>query len=109
MKPSKVDCRYGAPMGRPAKHWDLPEGTHIKLHLVKMRLDSGGYDSGGAYWGLRIPVNFVRGDGAIVRVTPCLYWYYDDSGMVSGYIDAVNRAQAKAEIRRVYPLALFWR
>lgn len=46
----KVNCQYGAPMGRPAKLPDHdPEGS-IKLHIRQLPL-SDGYDRGGAYWG----------------------------------------------------------
>lgn len=47
----KLDCRYGAPMGRRfVGDLDQSSGT---VRLFKVRLDSGGYDDGGAYWGLR--------------------------------------------------------
>lgn len=44
-----VSTRYGAPMGRhssPSLN-DAPRS----VRLFKVRLDSGGYDDGGAYWG----------------------------------------------------------
>ena len=47
---SKVNGKYGAPMGRRSDHIDG------KCHLQKITLDSGGYDSGGAYWGLGEPL-----------------------------------------------------
>jgi len=43
---SKVSCKYGAPMGRPCN--ETPIGT---CNLIRIPLDSGGYDQGGAYWG----------------------------------------------------------
>lgn len=44
-----VNSRYGAPMGRS----ESPLGETPKgIRLFKVRLDSGGYDDGGAYWGL---------------------------------------------------------
>lgn len=46
-----VSARYGAPMGRPtAPDLDTTRGT---VRLFAVRLDSDGYDDGGAYWGLR--------------------------------------------------------
>ena len=43
-----VNSQYGAPMGRS----ESPLGVGDKnIHLFKVRLDSGGYDDGGAYWG----------------------------------------------------------
>ena len=44
-----VNARYGAPMGRPHARWLDDEPKSIRL--FKVRLDSGGYDDGGAYWG----------------------------------------------------------
>lgn len=47
MKLPLVGCSRGAPMGR------VCEMTNVsgKVRLFKVSLDSGGYDSGGAYWG----------------------------------------------------------
>lgn len=44
---SNVSSKYGAPMGRGSSG-DAPKG---KVRLFEVRLDSGGYDDGGAYWG----------------------------------------------------------
>ena len=44
----KVDCSRGAPMGRAS--WGSPQYKR-NVRLFKVRLDSGGYDDGGAYWG----------------------------------------------------------
>lgn len=45
-----VSGRYGAPMGRRESH-HLPNNPR-SVRLFRVRLDSGGYDDGGAYWGL---------------------------------------------------------
>lgn len=54
IKLPNVNSRYGAPMGRsnvaPANWQADPEPR--SLRLVKVPLDAGGYDAGGAYWGL---------------------------------------------------------
>ncbi len=42
---SKAYSQYGASMGRPS------EALEGKVKLFQVRLDSGGYDNGGAYWG----------------------------------------------------------
>ena len=45
-----VSSRYGAPMGRRESGFietDMPRF----VRLFRVRLDSGGYDDGGAYWG----------------------------------------------------------
>ena len=44
-----VDTRYGAPMGRSGQKGD-PD-WYYRFSLRRVRLDAGGYDSGGAYWG----------------------------------------------------------
>ena len=49
---TKVNCQYGAPMGR-ANVNEKPETKKIrKLFDCAVPLDSGGYDKGGAYWGI---------------------------------------------------------
>lgn len=50
IKLSKMNGKYGAPMGRHNSH------IQGKCHLQKIPLDSGGYDQGGAYWGLGEPL-----------------------------------------------------
>lgn len=67
--------------------------TPIKVSLRKIRLDSGGYDSGGAYWGHGQP----------------LYWAGSDCGTLDRFFRAATRDQAKAEIRKTYPNATFYR
>ncbi len=43
---SDVNCSRGAPMGRShSPHISVP------CRLFQVRLDAGGYDDGGAYWG----------------------------------------------------------
>lgn len=49
---SKIDCKYGAPMGR-ASYGPTLSG---KVRLERVYLNSGGYDSGGAYWGTGAPL-----------------------------------------------------
>ncbi len=44
-----VNTSRGAPMGRPHAH--TLDVTPKSVRLFKVRLDSGGYDDGGAYWG----------------------------------------------------------
>ncbi len=50
---ANVSSRYGAPMGRQSDNISMSEGTGT-LHAVP--LEDGGYDSGGAYWGLGLPL-----------------------------------------------------
>lgn len=50
---SDVSSARGAPMGR-RNAADLDTGPR-RVRLFAVRLDSGGYDDGGAYWGIRRP------------------------------------------------------
>lgn len=72
----KVNCTYGAPMGRHGN--GQIDG---KVHLQRVRLDSGGYDPGGAYWGIGKP----------------LYVAFDNDGG-EYYFRANNRADAKKQL-----------
>jgi len=54
---SLVSSQYGAPMGR--KSFMPHEPT--KVAVFRVRLDRGGYDDGGAYWGTGQPLYCVRG------------------------------------------------
>jgi len=46
----KVSAKFGAPMGRPSR----PLDHDGKWKAKTVPLDEGGYDKGGAYWGLRM-------------------------------------------------------
>lgn len=61
-----VSTRYGAPMGRRDDVLDFSEPNSINLFEVK--LDSGGYDNGGAYWGRGDPLFVARQGGAMCFV-----------------------------------------
>lgn len=52
---SDVSSRYGAPMGRQADGFIETDLARF-VRLYRVRLDSGGYDDGGAYWGLGEPL-----------------------------------------------------
>ena len=49
-----VDSQFGAPMGRDSYNKPPTKARTVRLFLVT--LDSGGYDNGGAYWGLGEPL-----------------------------------------------------
>jgi len=89
---TKVNCQYGAPMGR---HCGPAISYGGKISLRKVRLDSGGYDAGGAYWGLR-----RRGEA--------LYFYENEDGEC-GYLDATSREDAKSQVLELVPDAIFYR
>lgn len=79
MKPlAKVYLGRGAPMGRQV--WGRPITAVGKILLARVAIDSEGYDSGGAYWGVGAP----------------LYWA-EDSADECGYrafVRAASRADA---------------
>lgn len=63
----KLSCKFGAPMGRtnnlPRKNYTYPEFNdmeevweNVPFFDRVVPLDSGGYDKGGAYWGLGTPL-----------------------------------------------------
>ena len=49
----KAYSQYGASMGR-SNYGRLDVARRVRLFRV--RLDAGGYDNGGAYWGLGLPL-----------------------------------------------------
>ena len=86
-----VSGKYGAPMGRftGPEYLDTDAG---KIYLRRVPLDSGGYDSGGAYWGLGQP----------------LWETMDQEG--NGFIfRASSRDTAKRHILETFPDAAFYR
>lgn len=88
-----VSSRYGAPMGRPTRTQGDPGTDERPLSLRRIPINSGGYDSGGAYWGLGQP----------------LYWCGNDDGDIDLFFRARDRAAAKAHVRETYPDARFYR
>lgn len=85
-----VSSKYGAPMGRYSKEYLETESG--KIYLRKVPLDSGGYDRGGAYWGLG----------------PTL-WECSDQESNGFIFRASNRESAKAYILSMFPDAKFYR
>lgn len=107
-----VDSKYGAPMGRASRNsYTDKQGRTFELtatpdappfRLVRVPLNSGGYDRGGAYWGLGAP----------------LYYYENHTGDISGYVraerdgmseDKSRRGLAKQAVRKIHPHARFYR
>lgn len=83
-----VNARYGAPMGRGP---NLIQGCTGKVTLHRIRLNSRGYDVGGAYWGLGSP----------------LFWACDESGALDTFFRAADRKAAKTYILDLFPAAKF--
>ena len=60
---SLVDCSRGAPMGRSEYGADTIGSQPARaVRLFRVRLDSGGYDDGGAYWGAGQPLYCAKGE-----------------------------------------------
>jgi len=77
------DRSRGAGMGRPGKEPQEPAKPR-RFYLQRVPLDSGGYDSGGAYWGLGAP----------------LYRYASTDGEAEGFFRVESRDRAEAFARR---------
>jgi hypothetical protein len=73
---SKVSSKYGAPMGRAS---DGPLSGRVRL--ARVRLDRGGYDPGGAYWGAGEPL-----------------WRAEDAEGREQFLRAAGRDAAKAKV-----------
>lgn len=102
------------------RHW-LDDGYEPKVHLRGIRLDSGGYDPGGAYWGTGGWLwEAYTADGAYYqtgRVYPgsderkAALEAMQNAGKSLFRIDPamLDRETAKAEIRESLPGARFYR
>ena len=96
--PHKIDLnrfvpisKRGAGMGRPSVKPE-PSTARLFVTLQCVKLDSGGYDQGGAYWGF----------------SQILYWASLD-GSDGWYFRAPDRDAAKAIVRETVPNAKFAR
>lgn len=84
------DPSRGAAMGRRDIH-DHDDEQPIALYLRRVRLDEGGYDVNGTYFGSGDP----------------LFWYADADGTVDAMLRAKDRGHAIEEVRLRYPRATF--
>lgn len=84
------DMRRGAAMGRPTiKGEPSYDG---QLYIRKIRLDSGGYDVNGTYFGTGDP----------------LFWVVAPDYSIDRVYRAKNRATLVAELAQTYPRARFY-
>lgn len=70
-----------------------------KLYVSRIRLDSGGYDSGGAYWGHGAPI-YAASDTPVGDMP---------ESTVFVTVRAKDRATAKAHFAKLHPSATFYR
>lgn len=89
----KAYSQYGSSMGRRD---NIIEVTFpVKFHLERVLLDSGGYDNGGAYWGLGDPLYVAFGEGELE--------------VQEMFFRAKSRDDAKTQVRGAFPAATFYR
>lgn len=85
--------RRGAALGRPTII-DIPDRTTpVLLRLSQVRLNAGGYDCNGTYFGVGSP----------------LFWCRDNNGDVDFVVRGHSRDHAKADVRSHLPEARFYR
>ncbi len=75
------------------KAWEARQAAALKMTLRRIRLDSGGYDSQGTYYGIGQP----------------LYWAASDDLSYDSVFRADDRDDAKAHVRELFPAARFYR
>lgn len=80
----------------------LDKSARIKFYLRRERLNNGGYDSGGAYWGIGSPL--YRFESVEEFDVP----YREYPEQIEGYTRASDRDDAKAIVRATYPNAEFF-
>lgn len=128
----RVNARYGAPMGRPTFGHGANPTTPFELRRI--RINQGGYDDGGAYWGTGQPLYWycayetddtvetgrceycnqgvrsaINGDCRESSNSQHKFPTVSEDVEISDYIRADSREHAKEIIRRKYPEAKFKR
>lgn len=88
-----VGSRYGAPMGRRGAH--PGDDPHCQLWVRRVRLDRGGYDEGGAYWGHGQPLWYIHGTDE----------FEGERDFIEDFRRAPTKAQAIAAWREQWPNA----
>lgn len=102
-----VDCRYGAPLGRRQTYAD-DRSQVMRFRLQRVDLDRGGYDSGGAYWGRGAPLYWAEADLGETAAHHA-HGHNGRSPIVTRYLRAADREDAKRRIRAEFPNARFYR
>ncbi len=90
--PPPAGSARGAPFGRPSST-SPGKAPGERYYLSRIRIDAGGYDPGGAYWGVGQP----------------LYYFTTADGAESGYLRAADRDHAKDKVRQIHQGARFFR
>jgi hypothetical protein len=87
-------------MGRPSRRPLYPK-TPTAFYLRRVYLNSGGYDSGGAYWGVGRPLYRAESVDEMEMT-------YGDPQQAEMYVRANDRNEAKGYVTCVYPNAKFF-
>lgn len=82
------DPRRGAALGRPTVR-DHDSDFADRIYLRRIRIDSGGYDPNGTYYGIGEP----------------LYWAASEDNDIDFTFRAGSRDEAVAKVREHYPKA----
>ncbi len=99
-----VSSPRGAPHGRPAFRPADPT-MPLKFYLQRIRLNNGGYDSGGAYWGFPDDLYWAC---SVEEVLTTAWFGSPELSTVESYFRASNREDAKNLLRAKYPNAKFF-
>lgn len=89
MKLSKAYNEYGSSMGRPGNlhTFNRDRDPSVRVRLARVSINSGGYDSGGAYWGTGDPLWKAQAETG-----------GEDSEIIEAFFRASNREAAKEMI-----------
>lgn len=93
----RVHSPYGAPMGGPALGHGVSHTTAFELRRI--RINNGGYDDGGAYWGLGIPLYWYCAyeTDDMIETGRCLYCNQSVHGAINGDCREFSSGQHKFE------------
>lgn len=96
------DPKRGAALGRVSS---TPPLQAPRFYLSELRLDAGGYDAGGTYWGVgRIEITSLSW-----RRVHRMYRAVTADGAAEMFFRADDREQARAKVLERYPGARFYR
>jgi hypothetical protein len=93
-------------MGRPATR-PLNFNEPLKFYLRRVPLNRGGYDSGGAYWGVGNDLYHAVSTEEVRTTAPA--WVSSAPRTVELFLRAEDRDDAKAIVRQTCPHATFFR
>jgi hypothetical protein len=81
------DPKRGAALGRSSHHAETPPDFEGRLYIRRVRLNSGGYDRNGTYFGVGEPI----------------YWCRSEDCEIDFMLRADSRGTAVVKVKRQYP------